>query len=214
MFDVTKSAAYDYLAPSVLTVSPEQGSWYLDQTLTIMASNLAPNLPADVTIEGEGPLPGAVISGSEVQLTVPAEYFGGAGPLDVTVTQAGVDTVLTDAFAITPSFGLVVNGDAVNGGTIDFQLTTEQGGRGYVYLSALPSPLPIPISEVHGNFALDLGTVQALGAGPLLVTPTLTVPFIGGFPPGTTVYSQGLALEFGAIGVYYSLTQVEAVVVP
>jgi hypothetical protein len=214
VFDVTKSAAYDYLAPSVATVSPGQGAWYVDQTLTLAASNLAPNLPADVTIEGEGTLPGAVISGSEVQLTVPAEYFVGAGPLDVTVTQAGVDAVLTDGFTVMPGFGLTVNGDAVNGGTIDFQLTTEQSGFGYVYLAALPSPFPFPIKDVHGKFALDLGTALELGTGGLLVTPTLSVPFAAGYPPGTTVYCQGLALEFGALGTFYSFTQVEPVVIP
>ena len=214
MFDVTKVAAYDYRAPAIVGVSPDSGSWYQAQTLTIAATDLAQNLPADVTIEGEAILPAAVISDTEVQVAVPAELFDGAGPLDVTVTQAGVDAVLTDGFTITPSFGLVVNGDAVNGGTIDFQLTTEQGGFGYVYLAALPSPFPFPIKDVHGNFALDLGTALELGTGGLLVTPTLSVPFAAGYPPGTTVYCQGLALEFGVIGTYYSFTQVEPVVIP
>ena len=52
------------------------------------------------------------------------------------------------------------------------------------------------------------------GTVSMLVTPTLSVPFAAGYPPGTTVYCQGLALEFGVLGTYYSFTQVEPVVIP
>ncbi len=101
-----------------------------------------------------------------------------------------------------------------------------QSGFGYVLLATGSSPFPLPIQDFHGAFALDfatalnlgtalnLATALNLGTGGLLVTPTLSVPFSGGYPPGTTVSTQGLALEFGAAGTFYSFTQVEPVVIP
>lgn len=214
VFDVTKAAAYDYLAPTVTGVSPAEGAWYEEQTLTISAAELAPNLPAEVTLEGELPLAGTVLSGSEVQLTLPAEYLAGAGPLDVTVSQAGIDATLSDGFSVLPSLDVTVNGDSLNGGTIDFQIASVQGGFGYILLAVAPSPFPLPFFGFHGALALDLTTVLSLGSGGLIVTPTLSVPYGTGFQPGTTVSTQGLALEFGALGTFYGFTQVEPVVIP
>jgi hypothetical protein len=130
------------------------------------------------------------------------------------VSQAGIDAVLTDGFTVLPSLEVTVNGDAVNGGTIDFQIASLQSGFGYILLATGPSPFPLPIQDFHGAFALDFATALNLGTGGLLVTPTLSVPFSGGYPPGTTVSTQGLALEFGAAGTFYSFTQVEPVVIP
>ena len=214
VFDVTKSAAYEYRAPSLASVSPADGAWYQGQTLTVTGADLAPHVAADVTIEGEAPLAATVLSGSQVEVSVPAEWLVGNGPLDVTVSQAGIDAVLADGFTVLPSLEVTVNGDAVNGGTIDFQIASLQSGFGYVLLATGPSPFPLPIQDFHGAFALDFATALNLGSGGLILTPTLSVPFSGGYPPGTTVSTQGLALEFGPAGTFYSFTQVEPVVIP
>jgi hypothetical protein len=215
VFSVTKTGAYTFLAPQILSVTPSQGSWYQAQSLLIQGQNFAPNLAAGVRFSGESPIAGQVLSSNTIQVNLPAGFLKGAGPLGLIVTQAGVNASLPDAFLCLPALTTSLTGSAAQGGQLRYQVQSQQSGFAIALLSAALSPLPLTLPDIHAGFALDFATSFNVGSGGLLVTPTVQVNFPPlSVPPGTTLQAQALALEFGPLGTWYSFTNTVPVLLP
>ncbi|MHC4377721.1 MAG: IPT/TIG domain-containing protein [Planctomycetota bacterium] len=215
VFDVTLVDAYEYLAPSMLSISPNSLAWYDAATLSLTGTNFAASVPAEVTFEGQAPLPAWVVSDTEVQVSVLSQELIGSGPVDVTVSQAGVDAVLADGLEITPSLSASLTGNAADGGSVELQVASKQGGLAYLLVADSPSPIPLPFTGIHGALGLDPSSVSILVTGGLQITPTAFLPFGPGLlPQGIAPAIQALAIEAGAQGIFYSFTNVETVVIP
>jgi hypothetical protein len=215
VFDVTSPDAYTFNAPQVLSVTPFQGSWYQPQTLQIQGQNFAPNLPISVRLSGESPVAGLLQSSSSIQVSLPAGFLKGAGPLGLIVTQAGINASLPAAFLCLPALTTSLTGSAAQGGQLRYQVQSQQSGFAIALLSAALSPLPLTLPDIHAGFALDFATSFNLGSGGLLVTPTVQINFPPlSVPPGTTLQAQALALEFGPLGTWYSFTNTVPVLLP
>ena len=210
-----RAEAYEYLAPTLDAVSPSNLSWYAGSTLVLSGSNFALGVVAQVSIDGEAPLDAAFVTGNQITLNVPAQGIEGSGPVNIVVTQNGVDASLLGEFKVLPSLEVALSGGAQAGGTVDLTVQAEQGGTAYLLIANSISQTPIEIPGVHGAFRLDPLTYTILGIQPLQSTPTLQVAIPAGvLPPGTITALQGLAVEFGPQGNFAGFTQPVPVTIP
>jgi len=215
VFDVTAPETYEFLAPSVASVTPADAAWYEPQDLVIQGAHFAPNVPADVVIESGAPLAATVVSPTEVHVTLPAEHLAGAGPLDITVVQSTVSATAPDAFTCLPSLDVTVIGSAALGGQVRFDIASRQGGFAIILVAAFESPLPLTLADVHHAAYLDPLTFVWLATGGLLTSPTFTANFAAGkLAPGSQIPAQSLAFEFGPFGARNGFTQLVTIEVP
>jgi hypothetical protein len=215
VFNVLKPGAYLFREPQILAVSPDQGSWYLPQQLTISGLNFAPNVPATVRFFGEQPVQASVQSSTTVTFGLPAEFLEGAGPLSVIVTQNGVSASFEQAFVCLPALDTQVSGTASQGGVLRYTVESDQGGFAVALLSPSLGALPLSLPGYHFSFGLNLATSFNLGSGGLLIDPTFSLPFPPlSVPAGTVLQSQALVLEFGPLGTWYSFTNTVPVLLP
>lgn len=215
VFDVTVPAAFTYGAPAVLSATPAQGAWYLPQSVVLQGANFAPGLPAAVHIGGQGPLNATVLSPTQVQFQIPAGFLAGAGPQALAVEQAAVQLGLPGGWSSWPALEVTVLGSSGAGGAIELRVKSAQGGLAYHAAAAALSPVPFALAQWHYVYDLDLSSSLSLGAGGLLLQPTLGLPFPAGvLPPGLTLPIQAVVIEIGPLGTFYSLTNTATLHVP
>lgn len=86
--------AYEYVAPTITSVDPDEGPLDGDQDVTITGTGLTDT--ADVTIGGVETTGVTIVSATEITLVTPA---GAApGPVDVAVILPGADAALPDGY--------------------------------------------------------------------------------------------------------------------
>ncbi|MDG1500611.1 MAG: IPT/TIG domain-containing protein, partial [Planctomycetota bacterium] len=218
IFDVSVVAGFDFLPPSVSSVSPDKGAWYADpgNSLTITGANFAPNVLVEVSLGTDSALVGTVVDGGTITVDLPIGHVSGAGPLDVTVTQASIDATLTGGWTSLPGLAVGVTGDAAAGGTVDVFVDAANGGVAYMYFSATLLPGATPIGGFHHGLELDPFGAKSLGTVALLPTqPTASLPYPGGLlPPDSALAIQVFAFEAGAMGAKYSFTNGVSFVIP
>jgi hypothetical protein len=222
VFDVTMVAGFDFLQPSVSSVSPDNGAWYEANTLTVHGQNFAPNVGAEVILSsattplgGDPPLTATVVDASTITVDLPAEFASGAGAQDVIVRQGSVEAALVGGWKSLPSVQPYLTGDAATGGQLDIVTESLTGGVLYLFEAPQPGAFLFPLNDMHFAFALDLATASLSATGALLVNPTFAWTFgPGALPSGLTVYYQGLAVEFPSSGMKLSFTEVSSIFIP
>lgn len=213
--DLNVPAAYTYLAPQLLAVTPGKTAWYADQELVLLGNNFAPNELAQVSIGGELLGFASVVSANEArfQLTPGAVQLPGAQ--DVTLDQAGVKATRVKGWACLPTLTVGQSGSALLGGTLELRVETQQSGFAYLFGASATQPFPLLLTDFYYGLALDVGTVFNLGVGGLLVQPTLALPFPPGLvPPGLNLPLQALTVELGPLGNFFSFSNTVVATIP
>lgn len=213
--DLNVPAAYTYLAPQLLAVTPGKTAWYVDQELVLFGNNFAPNEYAQIAIGGVSMGFGTVISANEVRFQLTAGAVQLPGAQDVTVDQAGVTATRVKGWACLPTLTVGQSGSALLGGTLELRVETQQSGFAYLFGASATQPFPLLLTDFYYGLALDVGTVFNLGVGGLLVQPTLTLPFPPGLvPPGLNLPLQALTVELGSLGNFFSFSNTVVATIP
>lgn len=205
--DLNVPAAYTYLAPQLLAVTPGKTAWYVDQELVLLGNNFAPNELAQVSIGGVSLGFASVISANEVRFQLPAGAVQVPGAQDVTLDQAGVTATRVKGWACLPTLTVGLTGSAAAGGSLELRVETLQSGFAYLLGAFGTQALPLVLPDFYFGLQLDLATAFNFGAGGLLVQPTLVAAFPPGLvPPGLSLSLQALTVELGSLGNFFSFS--------
>ena len=220
--DVNGNGIPDECDSFLLSVTPDFGAWFEAQTLTLTGTNFDTTLPAEVIFWsfstpglGDTPLPATVVDANTITVNVPAGHPSGAGWQDVILRQGGVDTTLVEGWKSLPSLQPKLTGSAAAGGVVEIVTESSYGGVVYLFNAPKIGGFLFPLKEMHFAFALDLFTAKQVAVGGLLQTPTFSWSFPGGvFPPGLSVFYQGLVVEFPPSGPVISFTETSLMTIP
>ncbi|MBI1382154.1 MAG: hypothetical protein GC161_13845 [Planctomycetaceae bacterium] len=213
--DLNVPAAYTYLAPQLLAVTPGKSAWYVDQELVLLGNNFAPNELAQVSIGGVPLGFASVISANEVRFQLTAGAVQLPGAQDVTLDQAGVTATRVKGWACLPTLTVGQSGSALLGGTLELRVETQQSGFAYLFGAFGTQPFPLLLTDFYYGLTLDVATAFNLGVGGLLVQPTLTLSFPPGLvPPGLNLPLQALTVELGSLGNYFSFSNTVVATIP
>ena len=220
--DLNGNGVPDECETTLVSVAPDFGAWFEAHTLTLKGTNFDTGLPAEVIFQsfstpalGDPPLLATVVDASTITVDVPAGHPSGAGLQDVILRQGGVDTTLVDGWKSLPSLQPQLSGDAASGGTLDIVTESKYGGVVYLFDAPQIGAFLLPLDNMHFAFALDFFTAKQVAVGGLLQTPTFSWTFPGGaFPPGLSVFYQGLVIEFPPGGPVISFTETSLMTIP
>ena len=214
--DVSVPDAYQYSAPSALSVAPVVASWFDPVALTITGQDFAPGVPVTVQLESEPPLAAVVVDAQTITVQVPAGHVTTAGLQDLTIDQAGVLAELSDTFASQPRQGSQLTGSASLGGAVTVQLDCGNPGVALVGLSGAQLPSPLPLGSFHHGLLLDPVGLSVVATPPLLAgTSVVFLPFPPGlFLPGQVIHLQSLVVEPVGATTWFSFTNAEELTLP
>jgi hypothetical protein len=213
--DADGNGILDSCQPIVIAISPAAAPWYEETALTIDGAGFEVDSVIEVQIGTSPVLIATVVDSTQLTVDIPAGHIGDAGPVQVQIESATSTLTLEDGFDVLPSLQADLSGDSATGGIVDFQVTSSLNGFAYFFMAASESPTPLALPGIHGALALDLLTTVKLGAGELATTPSLSVPYAPGYPAGSTIPVQGLAVEFvGSTDTFVSFTNHQTVVIP
>ncbi len=212
--DANGNGVLDACELSLIAALTPDGAWYTENELVLFGANFDVGLPATVSLGGQAPLSANLISDDLMRVTVPANFLQGAGPIDVAVAQGGAVSSASGGFTVLPTVDVDLVGDLALGGSAEFRVTSVQGGTAYAYFSPLVSPVPLTFAGIHGAVELEIGYALQVGSGSLTGDPAVTVALPPGIPSGLLLPTQVLVVEVGALGTYFSFTELELVPVP
>lgn len=215
--DLTAPAAYTFVAPQLVALSPNKAAWYESPAILIAGHDFAPNKPATIEFGTTPPLIvlASVASDATMVAWLPAEALAVAGLVDVKVVQDGISASLPSGWSVLPSLDGTLSGDSASGGQLELTVEAASAGTVLMFHASTTSPLPLTFLGFHHEFILDLGTATNDGAAALGSGPTFAWNFgPGQVPAGVQVVYQGLAVESTSLGLKYSFTNTADVTVP